>query len=469
MSTDYTNEIGYESLLSDFKRYQKQTPRGVGMTRKGQNIYLQFKTPNTGRKPYACGCTFTLDGMVEALSKSNKVSEQLKKLTSETEFWQWYEREIKQVSQLVNDLLTFGEAIKKVEDDFWSRPDRRKRKRNKKNPSDLSSWYDTYGRFYKRLPQDKTVSIEDIVKTIHTWNQGTKTFKGAVSAMKRLIRFYGYRDWQNTLNTIDVTQTEYKHLHNIALEDFINWRNKVLGITKSLHPNTHLDIRKAWLWVFSMQVVYGLRIHEVFAVANLDKTFITKDGVSIPPLDDPENTDNLIVLNGVTEIGTTTKTGYRIARPNIPPKYPNLIEILDIKTPLLPANKPRSKSYDTIRKFYCNKATEQLRRWSAPTTETHALRHLANINGMQAGIPLEVRAQSMGHTPAMNDSVYKKRQGTQTTIDLLLNSNQNAIDFVTALTSIKNLVKTQPKQKQFAAKILSIIYQKSEDEIVELL
>ncbi len=39
MSTDYTNEIGYESLLSDFKRYQKQTPRGVGMTKKGQNIY----------------------------------------------------------------------------------------------------------------------------------------------------------------------------------------------------------------------------------------------------------------------------------------------------------------------------------------------------------------------------------------------------------------------------------------------
>ncbi len=59
MSKDYTDEIGYETLLSDFSRYQKQTPRGVGMTRKGQNIYLQFKTPNTARKPYACGCTFT--------------------------------------------------------------------------------------------------------------------------------------------------------------------------------------------------------------------------------------------------------------------------------------------------------------------------------------------------------------------------------------------------------------------------
>ena len=28
----------------------------------------------------------------------------------------------------------------------------------------------------------------------------------------------------------------------------------------------------------------------------------------------------------------------------------------------------------------------------------------------------------MGHTPGMNDKNYKKRQSTQTTIDLLLNS-----------------------------------------------
>ena len=366
-------------------------------------------------------------------------------------------------------MLTVEEAIKKIEDDFWYRPDRRKRKRSKDNPSDKSSWNDTYGRFYKHLPQNNRINLSDIQKVIDKWDRGTKTYKGVVSAMKKLARIAKNENTLNALSELDVSQTEFKDLQSATLEDFLAWRDKTLGITKQLHKNTHIDIRKAWLWVFSMQVVYGLRIHEVFAVANLDKVFVTKDGVSIPPLNDPKNTDNLIVLNGVTEIGTTTKTGYRIARPNIPPKYPNLIEMLNIKAPLLPTNQPRSKEFDTIRKFYCNKATELLHRWNAPTTQTHALRHLANINGMQAGIPLEVRAQSMGHTPAMNDSVYKKRQGTQTTIDLLLNSNQNAIDFVTALTSIKNLVKTQSEQKQFAAKILSLIYQKSEDEIVELL
>ncbi|MEM7593365.1 MAG: hypothetical protein AAF383_17920, partial [Cyanobacteria bacterium P01_A01_bin.83] len=107
--------------------------------------------------------------------------------------------------------------------------------------------------------------------------------------------------------------------------------------------------------------------------------------------------------------------------------------------------------------------------WNAPFTQTHALRHLVNINGVQAGIPQEVRAQSLGHTVQMNESIYKKRQSTQTTIDLLLNSNSNAIDFVTALTEAKKLVKEDERNKQMSARLMSIIYQKDSKVISELL
>ena len=387
MSTDYTREVGYESLLADFKRYQKDTPRGVGMTRKGKNIYLQFKTPNTARKPYACGCTFTLDGMVEALSKSNKVAEALKNLTSEAEFWQWYDKEIKEDSQLVDDRLTFGEAIKKVEDDFWDRPSRTKRDRSKNNPSDVNAWLDTYGRFYRLLPEDKQVSLNDISKVINTQKKGTKTYKGVVSAMKRLARLSGCKEVLANLDELDVTQTKFKTLHSVTLDGFLTWRDEVLGIKSDLPPRAKIDTRKAWLWVFSMQVVYGLRIHEVFAIANLDKPFMTKDNVITPPLCSTKNTSNLIVISGLTSIQTTTKTGYRIARPIIPPKYPNLIEELKIKLPLLPTNQPRGESEKAKVNFYNKCGYDRLSRWNAPTTQTHAFRHLANINGIQAGIP----------------------------------------------------------------------------------
>jgi hypothetical protein len=70
VSKDYNHEIGYESLLRDFERYQKETPRGVSMTRKGQTISLQFKVGKKARSQYGCNCSFTLDGMVDALKKA---------------------------------------------------------------------------------------------------------------------------------------------------------------------------------------------------------------------------------------------------------------------------------------------------------------------------------------------------------------------------------------------------------------
>ena len=111
MGKNYNHEIGYESLLTDFNRYQKQSPRGVSMRRTGNNIYLKFKIGDKPRKDYACNCSFTLDGMVSALSKAHKVSEALKTLKSESEFWEWYDREIKETNKVENDLLTFKKAI----------------------------------------------------------------------------------------------------------------------------------------------------------------------------------------------------------------------------------------------------------------------------------------------------------------------------------------------------------------------
>jgi hypothetical protein len=407
--------------------------------------------------------------MVEALSKSNKVAEKLKNLDSEVEFWDWYDKEIKQVSQLVDDRLTFGEAITKVEADYWERPSRTKRKRDKTSPSDLSSWHRTYGCFYQHLPENKLVNVTDILSVIEKQKKGTRNYKYAVSAMKKLVRTIKRQDIFDTLEEISITQTENAKLQSVTLEDFFEWRNEVLGTKNTLHKNADAEIRKAWLWVFSMQAVYGLRINEVFAIKNLTETWVTEDGTNIPALNDSKNTGNLIYIGSHTNLGTTVKTGFRIARPLIPPKYPDLIERLGIKQPLLPIIKPTGDNPIGLRKIHCRIARKKLLQWDAPFTQTHALRHLANINGIQAGIPQEVRAQSMGHTVQMNENIYKKRQSTQTTIDLLLNSNQNAIDFVTALAEAKKLVTAQPEYKEFTGKLLSIIYQKNHSEITELL
>jgi hypothetical protein len=469
VSKEYNHEIGYETLRKDWETYKRQVPRGVTLVKGGNSIYLQFKTPSTSRSKYKCDCTFSIEGMIDAVRKAHKVAEKLKDLTSEVEFWNWYDKEIKQESQLIDDRLTFEEAIAKVEDDFWSRPSRTKRVRDKNNPSDLSSWHRTYGCFYQHLSENKIVNLIDILGVISKQKKGTRNYKYAVSAMKKLVRVNRRQDLNNELDNLNVIQTKNARLQTITLEDFLKWRDKTLGITTVPGKKWNIEGRKCWLWVFSVQVVYGLRISEVFAITNLTESHVTKDGISIPALNDPKNTTNLIYIGDKTIIGTTVKTGERIARPNIPPKYPDLIERLNIKIPLLPSSTPNKGNKESVRKFYPVKARKLLDKWDAPFTQTHALRHLANINGIQAGIPQEVRAQSLGHTVQMNESVYKKRQSTQTTIDLLLNSNQNAIDFVTALAEAKKLVNTHPEHKDIIAQLLSIIYQKNTNEIYRLL
>ncbi|MDJ0535361.1 MAG: hypothetical protein QNJ70_23220 [Xenococcaceae cyanobacterium MO_207.B15] len=229
MSKNYNHEIGYESLLTDFKRYQKQSPRGVGLTRKNGNIYLQFKIGSTNRKQYSCNCSFTLDGMVSALSKAHKVADALKQFTSESEFWEWYDREIKEVGKIENDLLTFRDAIAVVEDDFWKRKDRRGNKRIKGHPSHERSYRETYGRFYGYLPQHKVINLKDIITTLNRWQQGSKTYKDAMSAYRGLVRKNDYDNIYKELKKIDSKQTEFRECQTITLEDFMEWRDRILS------------------------------------------------------------------------------------------------------------------------------------------------------------------------------------------------------------------------------------------------
>jgi hypothetical protein len=81
LSEKYNHEIGYENLLKDFERYRKQSPKGISLARDRNSILLQFKIGSKSRSKYGCNCSFTLDGMVDALSKAHKVAEALKTFT----------------------------------------------------------------------------------------------------------------------------------------------------------------------------------------------------------------------------------------------------------------------------------------------------------------------------------------------------------------------------------------------------
>ena len=214
----------------------------------------------------------------------------------------------------------------------------------------------------------------------------------------------GYQSIFQKLQKINSTQTKFKEKQEIDLEGFIEWRDKVLGISEELAPCSDINVRRSWLWVLGMQIFYGLRISEVFAIKNLDKPAYDEktNKLIVHPYNDPiKNPHRIIFVGEKTIIGTTTKTGAR------PLKYPNLYFEWDLQTPKLPTNRPKEDSQpQTITGFFGNIARQNLKRWNAPFTQTHADRRLGNLLGLQSGISDAIRARNMGHTVGTNIKHY---------------------------------------------------------------
>ncbi|MDB9519925.1 hypothetical protein PN466_23555, partial [Roseofilum reptotaenium CS-1145] len=55
-----------------------------------------------------CNESFTRDECINALAKALAVFDKLKETESESEFWSWYESEIKGTVSLENDIITIG-------------------------------------------------------------------------------------------------------------------------------------------------------------------------------------------------------------------------------------------------------------------------------------------------------------------------------------------------------------------------
>ena len=86
---------------------------------------------------------------------------------------------------------------------------------------DRSSWNDAYNRFYRHLPQDKTINEKNVLETLKRWDRGTKSFKSAASVFKKLARVGNKDSVVEALDKLDITQTEFKELQSATLTDFL--------------------------------------------------------------------------------------------------------------------------------------------------------------------------------------------------------------------------------------------------------
>ncbi len=88
-----------------------------------------------------------------AVAKSHKVSESLKKFSTSSEFWSWYDKEILEKNEIENNLKTYREIFKKIEDDYFNgyNPNT-KRPRSRDEISDRANYKKGKKRLFDKFP-----------------------------------------------------------------------------------------------------------------------------------------------------------------------------------------------------------------------------------------------------------------------------------------------------------------------------
>jgi hypothetical protein len=184
---------GYEDLLAFFKRKAKECPKGVTLKLVRQKeIQLQFVFPDTGKssaKP--CNVKFTEEGVIMSIAKAHKVAEALKKFSTSSEFWSWYDREILEKNEIENDLKTYREIFKKIEDEYFNGYHRNTHERRSKDDVSYRNSYNrTYEIYFEKFPSwDNYPNWPEIESILFSWPKGSIAVPLIVRYTRNLVTF----------------------------------------------------------------------------------------------------------------------------------------------------------------------------------------------------------------------------------------------------------------------------------------
>ncbi|VXD18765.1 site-specific integrase [Planktothrix paucivesiculata] len=451
----------YSDLLLDLKRTQKQCPKGVRIKlENGKTLSLQFVNPDTGnRTTKGLSLQFTRRGLLDALDKAYKVSEALKRYNTSSDFWAWYDDNIKVKSNtLESDRLTYKQIFEIIKDNYFKGKHRntgRQRTEDQNTPGGVNDWSSfnrVYGVVFHRFTAWDSYPTWDEIKTV--WDSfivGTKSYKDVKSVMLAIAELTP----NNTklikqIKNVNSQQTIFNEKQSISLDDFLIWYKEAYKSIELLEREDRILPKRSWLWVSAMCVLYGLRPSEIAASLNLDKSY-TKDNVTVHPITDKiNNPECTLVIGEFTYFGTSTKTGLRVINP-VPLKY--LWDDLKIRDPLLPIYNPKKDSKpETITNGFDLNFSKRMNSYNCPITQKYAFRHLYNQLLEMCGINTTIRSRLMGHSETTNTGTYKKRRNLKTELDIINNSTkkqpldidtakQRLIDNNFSLTDIDNILR----------------------------
>ncbi|MBS0015278.1 MAG: recombinase [Arthrospira sp. SH-MAG29] len=446
----------YTRFLKAYQDFKGECPRGVSLKlqKSGDryNLLLQFKQPPTRKRlPKTANLECTPQGVIDGVKKAKLVSEALGTITSASEFWDWYDKAILGKNQIEDNLITYREIFKQLEDEYFAGYNRNTgRPRSRDIVSDLSSYHQSKGVYFEGFPNwDEYPSWESFKTMLYTPLKngdeliGSKTFKERYYILKAVARKAPNKDHLlKQLEPINPKQTQFKKKQRIAVDVFKDWWLNTKQEAYNIRNSQHQKSRHAWLWVAGMVVMYGLRPSEIAAAVNLTKPYVSDDGIIIKALSDPDNMDNYLVLGDYTYFTdsegrkVSIKTGGRVVTPI---RSHEMFKFLKLKRPLLPQYTPRAGSQPkSIAGGFDKAFGGRIESMNCPVTQKYAFRRLYNLLGEKYGLPIELRARLMGHSTIVNESKYKT-EGIDATLEVLKGMAKKPVNYELAIERLTAL------------------------------
>lgn len=245
---------------------------------------------------------------------------------------------------------SIGDWIEAFEIDYFQRRDR--------NQQSQTTWYGDYFQVFKRLPQTKPLSTDDLRRLILTTKPDTKTRKRYCMVLKALAKFAKLDfDPRSLSGKYSPTQTQQRDIPEDVT--IVEWYHKLENPT--------------WKWVFGMLAAYGLRNHEIYRV-------------NLSPL--KKGNPVITVLKG--------KTGSRSVYP-IYEEWFEDFKLCEVKSPDADLTRTNVGLGNNVTHYFARKKIP---------FSPYDLRHAWAIRAELFGLPVSLAAQQMGHSVDVHGETY---------------------------------------------------------------
>ncbi len=371
---------------------------------------------------------------------------------------QWLPKELRPKDEVRTESKAIAQWIEEYEAYYWL-------SRDKDRYQDSKNWQKGYLRYFKYISDWSKVPSKEIFDEACMSYPKSRKRNECCTRIKYLAQFCGLTEYNPQEFRLTKKQITVKAVAKRELtdEEIEAWFSKFSDWTgQASNPSQW----RLWQWMYGMMATYGFRNHETLNILNLDEGCTGEDGRYYPPFTDKEKNPRGIIY---TE-------GKGVKRAAFAPRPIRWLEEFNLRE--IPQDYFKLKSkLSTLSKFEQGKqkdsklqAYNSFLREHGFTFTAYNLRHHYNVKSHLAGIPASIIAKNLGHTLAMNTSVYLESQGLRSCLEALKEwEEKETNNDAQELTLEQQIIELKQENEQLKALLQqlleSIKTQKTKEEI----